>query len=91
MSYFKLRPQKLELSVLAHVFNNLNRLKRINQANNGLTNSSDKAWYLRKHYKFVPVKIGEGELGEFISKFDLDLKDIKNVKGGNKVDHLIKN
>ena len=84
--YLKVRPQKLELSVLAQVFDILNRKKRINQANSGLSNSADKAWYLNKHYKFVPVKIAEGELGEFIRKFELNLNDIKNVKGGNTVD-----
>ena len=84
--YLKVRPQKLDLSVLAQVFNNLNRLKRIKPGNRGLTNHTDQAWYLQKHWKYVPVKIAEGELGEFISKYELNLSDIKSVKGGNTID-----
>ena len=34
----------------------------------------------------MPVKSAEGELGDFISKFDLNLNDIKSVRGGNAID-----
>lgn len=84
--YLKVRPQKLDLSVLAQIFNQLNRLKRISGPNAGITNSSDKAWYLKRHHQFVPVKLAEGELGDFVKKYELNLNDLKTVKGGNQLD-----
>ena len=84
--YLQVRPQKLSNSVLEQVYNSLQKHKRLPSNHKFYVNQSEKVWYLNTYKEFVPIRLEEGDLSNFIEKFSLNLNDIKNVKGGTQVD-----
>ena len=82
----QVNPNKLSDRKIVQIFDRLVRKGKVPSKHAGLTNTSDKTWFVKSNYNFVEVILKRGELGSFIKLFKLDLNDFKNVRGGNTAD-----
>ena len=81
----QVNPKKLSDKKLVQIYDRLVKKGKVRAVNANYQNPPEKVWYVKRH-NFVGVIVARGQLGEFISRHNLNIDDFKNVRGGNTAD-----